>query len=806
MKKLITITISFCILFLNASNAQTISKKNVTLNESYTLYIKISSKIDLDSGKNLLGSVLQKIPALEDVYKETPFQLKKGIALSVEKLRAIENAGIQKRKGKRIGLENILKVRIENPTYEKLLSLKKRMEKIMVIEYCHLVSNRPPLPPNDIFPETPSFRNQQEYIDEDPGVNMQYAWDIGVDGSGIFVRNIEYGFNKAHEELNDVNAFYAPGRTVHPLAYDYLGVNYTEHGTSVIGTIYADNGDYGVTGMVSGVEEVILHPEWTEEYISDDNIYGWDRIATVSEAIANTTSGNVIIYEMQSNDNGPAELDPVIWDLTKAATDAGIIIVAAAGNGAINLDAPAYSEYMSRGDSGAIIVGAGTSDTNHDALFFSTYGTRIDLQGWGNNVFTSGANAAVEVIDGDVNQSYTNFTGTSSATAIVASCVIAVQSFYFNNTGAYLSGEELKNILRDTGIAQGTLTSSDQPIGPLPNMEAALNYLDPIVNCNGYVYGNFDSADADFADGNQCTAFPSGHFNAAWNTPFPWKATEFYAAYHILLTEDYWGEYGCTSIVNQGTETNVWMLGSSNPIDTSPAGNKSVMAFWVKRKHYESNYNGVYIQLNDLEVGDQYKLTFYDSPVSTPGGRQTPNLYYKTKVKVEDALGVQEWEGPNTHYYYFNTTASNTWYERELIFKVTSSSMKLTLEFPLYPDPENIVNDGYVAIDDIKLTCVGGPQGRQVDIAIDNETIESTLSENITLYPNPTKGLLKIDLKNTKDSIDIVKIYNLQGALVKSQKPNNSNAIDFKGLQNGMYFVKIKTSSGKQITQKVIKI
>lgn len=806
MKKLITITISFCILFLNASNAQTISEENVNLDKSYSLYIKISSKIDLGNSKNLLGSVLQKIPTLEDLYEETPFELKKGITLSEEKLQTIENAGIQKRKGKRIGLANILKVIIENPTHERLLSLKKHMEKITVIEYCHLASNRPPLPPNDIFPETPSFRNQQEYIDEDPGVNMQYAWDIGVDGSGIFVRNIEYGFNKAHEELNDVNAFYAPGRTVHPLAYDYLGVNYTEHGTSVIGTIYANNGDYGVTGMVSGAEEVIVHPEWTEEYISDDNIYGWDRIATVSEAIANTTPGNVIIYEMQSYNYGPAELDPVVWDLTKAATDAGIIIVAAAGNGALNLDAPAYNEYMSRGDSGAIIVGAGTPDPNHDALPFSTYGARVDLQGWGSDVFTSGANGAIEIIADDVNQSYTNFNGTSSATAIVASCVIAIQSFYFNNTGAYLSSEELKNILRDTGIPQGILTSSGQPIGPLPNMEAALNYLDPIVNCSGYVYGNFDSADTDFADDNPCTAFPSGHFNAAWNTPFPWKATEFYAAYHVLLTEDYWGDYGCTSIVNQGTETNVWMLGSSNPIDTSPAGNESVMAFWVKRKHYESIYNGVYIQLNDLEVGDQYKLTFYDSPVSTPGGRQTPNLYYKTNVKVEDVSGVQEWEGPNTYYYYFSPTAPNTWYERELIFKVTSSSMKLTLEFPLYPDPENIVNDGYVAIDDIKLTCVDGPESRQADITISKQTIESALSENITLYPNPTKGILTVDLKDTEDPIDLIKIYNLQGALVKSQKPNTSNTINFTNLQNGMYFVKIKTSSGKNITQKIIKI
>ncbi|WP_298900970.1 T9SS type A sorting domain-containing protein [uncultured Psychroserpens sp.] len=325
-------------------------------------------------------------------------------------------------------------------------------------------------------------------------------------------------------------------------------------------------------------------------------------------------------------------------------------------------------------------------------------------------------------------------------------------------------------------------------------------------DCSVDIYGNFDTSDTDFADGNPCTALPFGHFNPAWNTPFPWKATEYYAAYHTLLTENFWGINGCSEIVNQGTGTNVWMLGSSNPIDTSPAGNESVIAFWVKRKHYESVYNGVFTDLNDLEIGKQYRLSFYDSPVSTPGGRQTPNLYYKTKVKVEDASGEQEWDGPNAHYYNFNSTAPNIWYEREMIFTATSESMKLTLEFPLYPDPNNIVNDGYVAIDEIKVTCLDNMAGRQPVVSIDRETIENSISDEIKLYPNPTKGWLTVDLSNTKEVIDLVTVYNLQGAKVKSEKPTSSNTIDISDLQSGMYFVKIETSTGKSNTQKIIKL
>ncbi|WP_298900968.1 zinc-dependent metalloprotease [uncultured Psychroserpens sp.] len=325
-------------------------------------------------------------------------------------------------------------------------------------------------------------------------------------------------------------------------------------------------------------------------------------------------------------------------------------------------------------------------------------------------------------------------------------------------------------------------------------------------DCSVDIYGNFDTSDTDFADGNPCTALPFGHFNPAWNTPFPWKATEYYAAYHTLLTENFWGINGCSEIVNQGTGTNVWMLGSSNPIDTSPAGNESVIAFWVKRKHYESVYNGVFTDLNDLEIGKQYRLSFYDSPVSTPGGRQTPNLYYKTKVKVEDASGEQEWDGPNAHYYNFNSTAPNIWYEREMTFTATSESMKLTLEFPLYPDPNNIVNDGYVAIDEIKVTCLDNMAGRQPVVSIDRETIENSISDEIKLYPNPTKGWLTVDLSNIKEVIDLVTVYNLQGAKVKSEKPTSSNTIDISDLQSGMYFVKIETSTGKSNTQKIIKL
>ena len=90
---------SITALFFNISTAQT--QKSIHFKKSNTLYIKINSEINLGSRKNLLNSVLQKIPLLKEIYNETPFQLKKGIPLSEEKLQALENKGVQKKERKK---------------------------------------------------------------------------------------------------------------------------------------------------------------------------------------------------------------------------------------------------------------------------------------------------------------------------------------------------------------------------------------------------------------------------------------------------------------------------------------------------------------------------------------------------------------------------------------------------------------------------------------------------------------------------------------------------------------------------------
>jgi len=155
--------------------------------------------------------------------------------------------------------------------------------------------------------------------------------------------------------------------------------------------------------------------------------------------------------------------------LTRVGSDAGVIVVAAAGNGNQDLDHWLYASYMAMGDSGALVVGAGESDTGHDKLYFSSFGSRVNVQGWGAAVFTLGYGYHA-TYGGDPNQEYMGFfSGTSSAAALVAGAVCLVQERALAAYGEPLSPGALRELLIATGIPQ----ASGDPIGPALDVAAA---------------------------------------------------------------------------------------------------------------------------------------------------------------------------------------------------------------------------------------------------------------------------------------------------------------------------------------------
>ncbi|MEM9410961.1 MAG: S8 family serine peptidase [Planctomycetota bacterium] len=332
----------------------------------------------------------------------------------------------------------------------------------------------------DIAPSTPNYQSFQSYRGPNPGLNMDSFWALGnSQGFGIKLADCEYWFNGDHEDLCDVTP--EPGQTPNPTS---ISNGWHHHGTASLGVTIGGDNEFGIRGLAPEVDPYFFS-EWTIEG-------GLRRASAIANAAAALDAGDVVLLEMQTSIGfgfGPAELNASVWTIVRSATDAGVIVVAAAGNGNQNLDSANYNGYSARGDSGAIIVGAGSASTGHNKLSFSTFGSRVDVQGWGQSVFTSGY-GSFAVIGGDENQNYiSGFNGTSSASAMLAGVCVALQSYAEFQLGRRLTPNEMRLILRETGWPQG----SGGNIGRFPNMiEAgerilALGAIPGDVNCDGQV-------------------------------------------------------------------------------------------------------------------------------------------------------------------------------------------------------------------------------------------------------------------------------------------------------------------------------
>lgn len=81
---------------------------------------------------------------------------------------------------------------------------------------------------------------------------------------------------------------------------------------------------------------------------------------------------------------------------------------------------------------------------------------------------------------------------------------------------------------------------------------------------------------------------------------------------------------------------------------------------------------------------------------------------------------------------------------------------------------------------------------------------ENRLENAIAIYPNPTKEIIKIDLKSNEINLSEISIIDNQGKEILKQT-NNLQTIDISKLSSGIYFIKIKNDSNITITRKIIK-
>jgi len=400
--------------------------------------------------------------SLASEYKLTFRQLIKLPDNKIEFLetRARNNSGIEQP-----DLRGMLVVDTGKRSSSELVELTEKFKTMPEIEFAY-IQHLGVEPPEDIPPITPSFIDEQDWLLANPGMDFSYLQQFGAEGAGIRYSDCEYGWIPTHEDLNDISIHPETGQTYTETT---IGMGWDHHGTAAVGICAAVDNIYGCIGGAEGCN-VYTYPEESVEE-------GYRRVTCIANAIANSDPGDIVLLEMQDygpgGDYAPAEIDPSLWTVVKNGTDAGVIVVAAAGNGTQDLDDAAYSDYMSWGDSKAIIVGAGSSDTDHKPMSWSTYGSRVNVHAWGEDVTTLGyGDLFYPNVDDD--QSYTDsFNGTSSASALTAAACVLVQGYAVSELGRRLTPLEMRQLLQDTGIPQ----SGTRHIGPFINLRKIPAYI-----------------------------------------------------------------------------------------------------------------------------------------------------------------------------------------------------------------------------------------------------------------------------------------------------------------------------------------
>lgn len=445
------------------------------------------------------------LDTVTEVGSQAMLRADQGFGMRLDWLRALQRQGSLRCQCELADLTTYFSLYVI-PQAVSLPALLARLNGIREVEIAYPVPDRLQLGlPDDLPPTTPDYSINQGYGDPAPdGIDTAFAATFpGGDGAGVGVADIEIGWEWNHEDLESCVGGLLDIGTLYTQDYSFI-----DHGTAVLGQIFAGNNGYGVTGLAPGAS-CHYATDYTMEYGTD---IPRAMLALMDQRLQ---AGDVLLLEAQTSGPNyddtthgglvPVEWEPADYDTIRTAVTNGYIVVEAGANGWEDLDDPVYNGRFDPTlyDSGAILVGAGTPPTippGHEPEYYTNWGSRMDVHAWGSLVYTTGYG---DLFDGggDLRQRYTaQFGGTSSASPIVAGAV-ALFSAILKALAYPMTPTEIRDVLIQTGTPQAP---SFKHIGPQPNLRSALGILS--VCGNGAVEAAEACDDGNTVGGDGCSA------------------------------------------------------------------------------------------------------------------------------------------------------------------------------------------------------------------------------------------------------------------------------------------------------------
>lgn len=289
------------------------------------------------------------------------------------------------------------------------------------------------------------------------------GWSRSI-GSGALIADIDTGADTTNPDLAGAVSPESEDFAVSPPTSDVEPVGTAagyDHGSEVDGTIAATAGNnYAGAGAAPGVQVLALKCS-DDEAIPDSCVYAAGEYAISEGAkIINMSFG------------APGADDPVIASLIQDAEDAGVLVVAAAGNDAADNDTtPFYPASFDTSYNNVISVGA--LDANYAPAYFSDYGqSSVNIFAPGEYVFTTGPG-------GD--NGYVS--GTSFAAPLVSAAAAMIWSADPSLTYTQVKNDILTSAQPDAAI------SNDCSTGGALDVPAALALVPQQIS---YTFAGFD--------------------------------------------------------------------------------------------------------------------------------------------------------------------------------------------------------------------------------------------------------------------------------------------------------------------------